>query len=771
MNYLPDQTGILSRFSARHTMTRILFSCGIFVGSFLLFLIQPMVGKILLPALGGVPAVWTTCMLFFQAALLAGYLYAEKSIRWLGCEKQSVLHLMLMTGGFMLLPVNIDMAGLETAHISPASWLFGRLTVSIGFLFFIIAANAPLLQRYYSKTSQEDASDPYFLYSASNAGSLIALLVFPIILEPLMTATKIRSLWSGLYIFQTLLVAACCFKIWGLSDKTREELSKLFPASTPNWFDRLRWCFYGFVPCSAMLSVTTHITTDIASAPLIWVVPLSLYLISFILVYARSDFWRSIRWEQYMFPAAVLTSLMYYYNLSERAWLAITLHLLFMFLVCMCFHGRLAQDRPAAEHLNSYFVWMSAGGIVGGIFNGIAAPLVFDTQIEYLITILLAAFSAPLMAGKTFITEFSVRREIGLSAAYVISIVLLAIYSSVDKASMHSGGNILLMVFSLVIIDLFRRYPRPSGAAFLLACVLVSFNNPSTDSRTLLIKRSFFGVLKITRLATDGEFRDPDLKIGGIADVFYRLHHGTTLHGVERRVKVRPVVPLSYYSREGPVGSIFKAALINRSMKSIGVIGLGCGTVAWYGRPWQNFDFFEIDPEIVKIAGNPDYFTYLSSSKAPWRIIVGDARIRLQQIPDNSYDLLFIDAYSSDSVPVHLLTLQAFQLYRKKIKDDGLIVFHVSNRYLKLEPVIRRICDRLGLSCLASFYEPARDSIRYDWYDYDQMARSNWVAASARPEKLELLKNYGMWKELPDYQNYSVWTDDYVNLLQVYNWR
>jgi len=765
----------------RTKTTGVLFTVGIFAGSFMLFLIQPMVGKILLPLLGGAPAVWTTCMLFFQTALLAGYLYADKSIALLGCNRQSVLHLMLMIGSWLLLPVSIDTAGLETAHASPASWLLSRLTASIGLLFFLLAANAPLLQRYYSQSGQPDADSPYFLYSASNAGSLLALLAFPFILEPLMGAGDIRRLWSAGYILLTLILGACSFMIWKQTEKDSPSNSSTGQSRlrnrnsetdvmVPGWLDNLRWAFYGFLPCSAMLAVTTHITADIASAPLLWILPLAGYLLSFILAFARSPYWRQISWQRYLFPVTLLCLLMYYYVLTERAWLSISTHLLFMLLTGMFFHARLASNAPPARFLNRFYVWISAGGVAAGLFNGILAPMLFKTQFEYFLTMLAAALTIAFLADRQLNEGLTLKREALVSMAFGLVFCLLTYYSRNGADDLFSIDTAKQLFFSIFLIHLYYRMPYTAGASLLLIFVMLQATGTPSETRVLHRERSFFGILKVSRLATDGETRDSDLKIAGVVDIFHRLHHGNTLHGVERRVKVRERFPLSYYSREGPIGALFRTGLINRNCKNIGVVGLGAGTLAWYGRSWQSMDFFEIDPAIIRIARNPEFFSFLTDSQAAWRIIAGDARVKLHEIPDSSYDLLIIDAYSSGSVPMHLLTLQAFELYRSKIRPDGLVVFHVSNRYLKLEPIIRRICDQLGMNCLEAFYEPERDSIRYDWYDQDQMASSHWVAASPRREKLDLLKNTGLWKPMPKYTNYKLWTDDYASLLQVYNW-
>jgi len=770
-------------------------------------MIQPMVGKILLPYLGGAAAVWTTCMLFFQLALLAGYLYAEKSIRYLGCQRQSILHLLLMTGAFILLPLHVDTSGAELAAATPTGWLLARLASSIGFLFFMIAANAPLLQRYYSETGQPDSDDPYFLYAASNVGSLLALLVYPFMFEPMLRLSEQQVLWSGVYILQTLLVMLCCLVLWRakpektgepgandasgcpagaesetdiaftnvddfvnrLIEQEKQDQQRSLDPTRPAWKTALYWCLLGFVPCSAMLSVTTHVATDIASVPLLWVLPLSLYLISFIMVFARTGYWRTIKWERYLFPAVLLAMMFYHFRIIEPIWFTIPVHLAVVFIICMYFHGRLADERPPVPQLNSYFVWMSTGGIAAGIFNSLIAPVFFVTQIEYACTLLVAACLCSYLSDSYFDHAHSAARRLLISGILLFLLFFPGWFDEKTLSRLMSENGMFMTFMTLVTLYVFNNFRR--GAWALLLCIsLAAFFQTISDPKIVMIDRSFFGILRVTRLVNDGEVVDPDLKVDGVKDIFHCLSHGTTLHGIERKIDdMRMSYPLSYYAREGPVGSIFRVGNINRNFKNIGVVGLGCGTLAWYGRPWQHFDFFEIDQKVIEIAQNPEYFTFLKNSKASIRHIVGDARVSLQKIPDHSYDLLILDAYSSDAVPVHLMTLEAFKLYQSKIKVDGLLLFHISNRYFKLAPVIKRNCDELGIECLRSFDEPARYSIRYDWYDYDQINRADWIAAG-NPKHLAMLKLYAKWDEMEAASGYSLWTDDYANLLQIYMW-
>ncbi|GAB4267171.1 MAG: fused MFS/spermidine synthase [Candidatus Rifleibacteriota bacterium] len=754
-------------------MITLAYSAAIFIGSFLLFLVQPMIGKMLLPSLGGAPAVWTTCMLFFQLTLLAGYFYAKKSIKHLGCEKQSVIHLLLMILGLVELPVHINFSGVEKAFYNPISWLILKLLASIGFVFFIIAANAPLLQRWYSQTGQEKSHDPYFLYSASNAGSLLGLISFPFFFEPQFKLSTLGNIWSVIYVIQVFLVFFCALSFWGEKQKAEtgeEKLKREFYASSVSLKSAFKWAFWGFIPCSAMLAVTTHLATDIISGPLLWVFPLAIYLLSFILVFSVKDRYRRIDWDSYFFPMGTLIIIMYFFSFTDPAWYVVCLQFTFLFLLCMSFHARLANDRPVVEHLNEYYFWMSVGGVLGGIFNGIVAPAFFKAQLEYMITIIIAVLAVCFTPRNQNEKSVSILKE---AAIIFAAFVILYGFAFLKELRTESYLNVFgfFGAFCLVwVIHFFFKHPKTAGLMLMVGCYS-SISFLMTNQGVLFRDRSFFGILKVERVQNDGDPYDPDLNLGSVQDIFYCLAHGNTLHGVERKVEVRPLFPLTYYSREGPVGDIFKLGNIKRWAKKVGIVGLGCGTIAYYGRPWQQFDFFEINPAVIKIATDKRLFTYLDRCAAKTKIIAGDARIMLERLPDSYYDLLIMDAYTSDSVPTHLLTMEAFRIYMKKLKPDGMLVLHLSNRYFKLDYVVARILQELKIPALIRRDDPRNYSIKYDWYDEMLLSRSIWIAASNDKHRLEGLKSFGDWQKTQPSPAYSVWTDDYANILQIYNWR
>jgi SAM-dependent methyltransferase len=747
-----------------------LFSLTVFVGSFLLFMVQPLAGKLILPYLGGAPSVWTACMLFFQTILLFGYLYAAQAIKKVGCEKQSILHILLLVMGFVFLPLSIDFSGIDSAVHQPVTWMLSKLLVSIGFLFFVVSANAPMIQRWYSTIGQKDSDDPYFLYAASNVGSLIALLGYPLVMEPNFRVTDAREIWSVGYLVLTVLVLICSFIVWkGKGTEAVENVEEVAKDRTvPSALDRLKWVFWAFIPNSCMLAVTMHISTDVASIPLMWVVPLAIFLVTFILVFAKTDFWRELDWDSYLAPFGGVFAILYFLDFSKPAWLAIGVYFILLFLVCMSFHSRLAKNRPASEYLNSFFVWMSVGGIFGGIFNSIVAPLLFNTQLEFPLTIVIA------MLGISFVKKdlkenYFKKFLFGFLVMLVVT-QIFGYFSVIYSKKLFSDKGLALVVVCCVYIFSFVRLRKLSGL-FFLGLMLMGVHVFSSDKAVVKIDRSFFGVLRVVRTMFVTEEIVGRKLITKSYDLLYQLRHGTTLHGVERRLRIRPVFPLSYYSREGPIGEVFRLMRINRRAKSVGVVGLGCGTLAYYGRPWQKFDFFEIDPEVIKIASNKKFFSYLASCKADYRILAGDARVNLaRKIPDGSYDLLVLDAFSSDAIPVHLLTLEAVELYKRKLKPGGVLAFHISNRFFDLKPVLGKICKDVGLKGFYRYDYPKKYSIKYDWYDLDNISSSLWFVASKEEKNIDGVLAYSKWNKPSYSEGFKTWTDDYSNLLGVYNW-
>jgi len=778
----------------------LLFAAALFVSAFLLFWVQPLVGKMVLPLLGGTPAVWNTCMLFFQVLLLAGYAYALALTRWLSARAQGLVHLGLLAAAALALPPAIDAATAAGAPEggSPAWWLLKTLLVTVGPPFLVLSASAPLLQRWFSRTRDASASDPYFLYAASNAGSLFALLGFPVLLEPGLTLGQQGRAWAFLYGALVLLVAACAVAALraraqdvaaavDIEGEPFDESAREENAPRITWRRRLLWVLLAFVPSSLVLGVTTYVTTDLAAVPLLWVIPLSLYLLSFVVVFARRRVISHKLAARVLPGAAVLLALVYLSGATEPAWFLILFHLLFLFCASLVCHGRLADDRPAASRLAEFYLCLALGGALGGLFNALVAPVAFNTLVEYPLVILLASYLRPgfrrergrllgLRLGARTSEEspdveeaderpgaldFLLPLLMGLVAAALLLVVQQFELTRVESVAISLGVPLFLLNHFYAPRPL--RFALALGAIFL-ASVLFS----GSEGRTLHAARNFYGTHRV---------------LADNADTLHWLRHGSTLHGKQYTEPARRCEPTSYYHRKGPLGSVFDALharadaadmkafdVSNSSARpAVAVVGLGAGTTASYSRAHESWTFYEIDPAVVGVAREPKFFTYLSEcARAPVAVVVGDARLRLREAPDGAYDFIALDAFSSDAVPAHLLTREALSLYLSKLADGGIIAFHVSNRSLELERVVGGISADAGLHA----------RIFNDDYDPDEAGHdpghdpSAWVAVARSPQDLGPLATDPRWLPLDaTTHKLELWRDDFSDVLGVFRWR
>jgi hypothetical protein len=803
-----------------------LFAFTLFLSALLLFWVQPLVGKTVLPVLGGTPAVWNTCMLFFQCALLAGYAYVLASTRWLSRRAQVFLHVALLLAAALSLPLAGGFAASGVgATASPVAWLLKTLTLSVGLPFFALSASAPLLQKWFSQTRAVSASDPYFLYAASNAGSLVALLGFPLLLEPGLTLGQQRRAWALAYFALLALVVACAAIALrargatprddervagdGASDGATPEVSsgatpEATPGQTPQPSSthptlrrRLRWILLAFVPSSLVLGVTTYITTDLAAVPLLWVIPLSLYMLSFVLVFARRQILPRSLVARLLPGAAVLLVLIYLSGAAQPAWFLILFHLLFLFLAAMACHGRLADDRPPARHLAEFYLCLAAGGALGGLFNALVAPLLFNTVVEYPLVILLAAYLRPAFQrtrGQLLGLRLGAKRTVGAGAKVeggdagrevgavenevgtveggvvdarrerrldlLLPLGVFALAGLLALVAPHIGSDegehvfIERVALSLgVPLFLLNHFfaPRPLRFALSLAAVvLASALFAGSPDRTLLAERNFFGTLRVT---SEG------------ADEAHWLHHGSTLHGRQFTDPARQCEPLSYYHRDGPLGSIFGAFNSKPdASRAVAIVGLGAGTTAAYARAGEAWTFYEINPAVVAVARDPRLFTYLSKcAAAPVAVALGDARLRLRDAPDNFYGLVVLDAFSSDAVPAHLLTREALALYLSKLAPGGLIVFHTSNRALELERVVCGMADDAELV--------SRVFSDGEYNSQTGKDPSTWVVVARSAADLGALSTDARWQPLDEREHKPVvWRDDFSNVVGVFKW-
>jgi len=711
------------------------FALSLFSSAALLFWVQPLIAKMLLPLLGGAPSVWNTCMVFFQALLLAGYGYVLVLSRFFSIKRQATIHLCLLIIATLVLPFTLPaarIAGIPT-NGSPVLWLLLTLLITCGAPFFVLSATAPLLQNWFSQSDHKSAQDPYFLYAVSNAGSMLALLAFPFLLEPTLAIRTQNRIWAFGYL---ILVASiiCCITLLKTTD--RAQTQSLTPGHPVENRSRLFWILLAFIPSSLMLGVTTYIATDVASVPLVWIIPLALYLLTFILAFSKRQL-LPVSINSRLLPLAIvcLGSLMIF-KPAISAWLIIGLHLIVFFIAALLSHRRLALMRPHVRHLPEYYLWIATGGVLGGIFNALIAPKIFSTPIEYPVVIILACLIRS--SGAQSSKQGKLWRSAFPALALIFTVALSIVALRLSAAPRIQDAVALFIPLALVYIATLR---QPVMFAFGLAAFLlgsVPYLNASTQ--TLTTQRNFFGVWRVTDSKTE-EFR--------------RLWHGSTVHGVQFKDVARKCEPTSYYSKSGPLGQIFEVSNI-KGVRSVAATGLGAGTIGTYSLPDQHWDFYEIDPAIARIASDPQYFSFLSDcTSAPHQMILGDARLRLREATDHKYSLIVMDAFSSDSVPAHLLTTEAVDLYLSKLTADGLLAFHISNRYLDLEPLLSGLSQSKNLQ--ARLRQDKEHAVigRYP---------SIWVVFGRDEKALGTLATDSRWRTL---HGDIVWTDDSSNILSL----
>ncbi len=724
------------------------FAFTLFISATLLFSIQPMFTKMVLPLLGGTPAVWNTAMMFFQAALLAGYAYAHLTTRLLGTKRQAILHLALMIVALVTLPVVASDTWQPPANSNPVFWLVGLLFVSIGLPFFVIAANAPMLQSWFGRTGHPAAANPYFLYSASNLGSMLALLSYPLLIEPLLRLEQQSWVWTGTYAALAFLTAVCAILIWRTVDPGK--LIPVFAAagergSRPSnesvtTRQRVKWLVLSFAPSSLLLGVTTFLTTDIAAVPLLWVVPLALYLLTFVIVFARRPP-ISHRVAVRVQPFFLLPLIVFmFWGGNAAVAVLYPMHLLVFFLTALVCHGELAASRPATTHLTEFYLWLSVGGLLGGVFNALLAPAIFDSIIEYPLLIAIATALRPYLDNPSLPRIHW--RDVVFPVA--LGLILLTVIALGGEDPIALGLWILIVISSLLGMALYSFRERPLRFGLGIGCVLlVGSTLVQSEGTTLLRERNFFGVVAVAQ-PHDG---------------YYVLRHGTTIHGAQSLDPNRRREPLTYFSRTGPLGLAMDAWREKLADARVAVTGLGAGTIACYAQTGQAWTFYEIDPAIERIARDPDYFNYLKECVPNARVILGDARLKMRDAVDSGYDLIILDAFSSDSVPVHLLTREAVALYLSKLADGGVIVFNISNRYMNLVPVLA------GLAESHDLVVRYRNDLVLSEDDHKNLKYpSSWAVMARRDADLGGLGDQPEWLRLPANQSQFIWTDDFSNI-------
>jgi hypothetical protein len=662
-------------------MLSALFAATLFASAALLLAVEPLVAKGLLPSLGGGAAVWTTTAAFFQLALLAGYLYAHAvPTRW-----NARLHAVAHVAALVVAGILFRRAGalaLPAGMTHPGLWLFSVLARTVGPPFVLLAASTPLLHRWLAATRGHEARDPYFLFAASNAGSLVALLAYPVLIEPSLGLASQRRLWSLALFPLAALLAACAALSLRASTTTAEPSDEARADAPASWSTRARWLVLSAVPSSLMLSVTSYATTDLAALPLLWVLPLALYLLTFILAFSRRTVVSPARvlWLQPFFLVPIAVE--FFLETTGAAWPLIPVHGVAFFLMALGCHQALAARRPAASRSTEFYLWVAAGGALGGLFNVFVAPFAFRTLLEYPLGLVAAALLRPRPP------EWSTaRRERLLDVALPAALgVALLVATLAGNGAAHAGVAVslaaLVVPLSLAGAFAYASRARPLRFGLVLAMMCgAGLLHTERGAHVLLHARSFYGVHTVS---DRGSLRT--------------LSHGNTVHGAQDLAAGRRGEPLTYYSRTSPIGDVMAAWRGRPQRARVGIVGLGAGALAAYSAPGERWTFFELDPAVVDISRDRGLFTYLADAYGTVDVVLGDARRTLGAAADGELGLLVLDAFSSDAIPAHLLTREALELYVRKLAPHGIIAFHLSNRFLDLEPVVARAAAARGLA-------------------------------------------------------------------------
>ena len=709
---------------------RPLYSAAIFLNAGLLFLVQPMIAKMLLPLFGGSTSVWIVSMVFFQAVLLLGYTYAHLVSKWLKPRLAATVHLVLFAAGALTLPLGIPQTAPDPNL--PAIQILWILCKTVGPTFFALSAGAPLLQRWFAGTDDKDAKDPYFLYAASNAGSMLALLAYPILVEPALLLADQTKIWAGAYGVCGVLILISVLAAQRSQGRESEELAPAKPIIAKQ---RLLWLAAAAIPSSLMLGATTYLTQDLAPVPLLWVIPLALYLLTFILAFSRKRILSQGKLQiAYLIVACPLLT-MVILEMTRPIELIFTLHLVGFFLAAWMCHQRLASSRPDARNLTEFYFWIALGGVVGGCVNALIAPILFSDYREYPLALI-----AAMMLGMPILAKRRAREVIVVTAAGAITLVGALILHNKEMINAYQWEVVAIALPLCAALALFSR-SLLNGATALVVYVLFCFFANSPE-RTLFEGRSFYGAHEVRMYKEDGKD-------------FHMLAHGDTVHGLQRLDQLQE--PQSYYHREGPLGRLFGRLAADPETSDIACLGLGAGTVAAFGKPGWKMTFYEIDPMVEVYASDPRLFTFLRDSKAEVNTVIGDGRLTIGQAPDGKYDLILLDAFSSDAVPIHLLTTEAIQIYFSKLKPNGVVCFHVSNRYLELKSVLSAAAQSLGLATLwnEDFNEKELTGMRPS--EIVLLARSKSAFRG-----LDTLPN---WTPPPLDPAVRAWTDEYSNPL------
>lgn len=805
-----------------------IYTISIFLSAFLLFMVQPMVGRIFLPLVGGAPAAWNTCMFFFQLLLLGGYAYTHLAFARLKSGSQMLLHLIFAVGAALTLP--IAYRGGASVPEDPALWLLLQLMLTAGLPFLFLSATSPMLQKWFSLSNHARAANPFFLYAASNCGSLAALLAYPVFIEPNLSLHDQATFWKYGFYLLALLMAGCAVLLRRRSEKQTvtenfsaapvgaeagdraksavSETKETAPAdpacdratsAAPGQEQIWCWITAAAVPSSLLLAVTGFLTRDVAPVPLLWVVPLMLYLVTWILAFSE---WfrlptRLIRGAAGV--GALIFLPLYFLDGTFGIEIGLPAHLFVLFSFSLLCHRYLAETRPAASELTAFYLWLSVGGVVGGMFNSLLAPLLFSNLTEYPFAMLAGIYflqktgeensvGAKLPAdrevsdGPAGQNRLENRRSLFAAAAFSLPfaaliylifeiplktwLLKLAFYLAIDCSEgpmqrmitfvtdYQVGVQFWLCLFaSGAAYFMFIREVRIRQVAFFALVMLLLFvGRVGKKDPVIFHSRNFFGTKEV--IATH-------------RGTLHQLVHGDTIHGAQSYIPALKREPLAYYHRQGPVGDIFALPVAQKENLKVCVLGLGPGNAAAWARPGNSFTFIEIDPEIVQVARDPALFTFLADSPAESNVVIGDGRLKMQQLPDGAFDIIILAAFSSDSIPVHLITLEAMRIYLSKLAPDGIIVANLSNRYLDLASLAATTAEKCGLECVGVsdhvFDAAAGENFMRMPSIYAVMARpGTQLPATKAPYRLK-------WEKLRARAGVEPWTDDFHSLFTLFH--
>ncbi|WP_371395384.1 fused MFS/spermidine synthase [Fretibacter rubidus] len=719
------------------------FTLSIFLSATLLFSVQPLFAKLVLPLLGGSSSVWNTAMVFFQGTLLLGYIYAHLISKYLDLRLQIITHVGVLAVGLLFLPLAIASGWTPGEGGAHSLWLIGLFAVSVGLPFFAISANAPLLQRWFSRTDHKDADDPYFLYAASNAGSLLSLCLYPVVFEPMMRLRTQTDVWAqGYAILMAVIVMAGVFAVLNRKAEVApvQTATKVAAQAISNK-QRLFWIFLAFIPSSLMLGVTSHMANNIASAPFLWIIPLALFLLTFVIVFAKSPIVTPAKLSK-LFPWVILVALIAGFVLKLFVLLSIALSLVCYFIIALYCHGRLAEARPEAARLTEFYIWMSVGGVLGGVFNALLAPVIFPNVYEYLLVLILAQFavksknpqsSEVIKAKALTLAKFAV-------PAAIIFAVLNAFNVDMRLNAVLSGG---LALFGL---NRMRGQGKTFFIDFAILIALVAIL-PRFYHAPILTDRSFFGVMHVKEVPSE----------------FGTVHsfvHGDTVHNYQFRDPELRKIPLAYYAPGNTFDMAVQAARVKTPDLTIAMVGLGAGAMACYEKPGDSWTYYEIDPAIVDMAKNPKYFSFMSDCSYENDVRIGDARMTLEALAPMSQDMIVIDAFSSDTIPTHLLTREAMDLYISRLKPDGVIFFHTSNRVMDVASVVVRLADDAGFE---SRYISRRN---FDGKLYAEFQMPSTGVIMGPKDRIEAATaGISDWKAFQPSPSVKVWSDDYSSII------